>query len=234
MPDPATIYTTGETLPDPLPADPMPLAHAWFAEAQTRGDQPNPNAMALATADADGRPANRIVLCKAFHPDPGFIVFYTNYRGKKGRDLAANPHAAAVFHWDHTDRQLRIEGQIVRSPEAESDAYYQSRKLESRVGAWASEQSEPIPSRDDLLAKVGMTAMDLGIAIEDLETGTTDADIKRPPHWGGFRLWPTRVELWCGGTGRVHDRAEWTRTLTPADDPAAFTPSAWSATRLQP
>ena len=233
-PDTANVYTTGETLPDPLPADPMPLAKAWLDEAWARKDQPNPNAMTIASADAEGWPSARIVLCKAFHPDPGFIVFYTNYNGKKGRDLTANPHAAAVFHWDHTDRQLRLEGPVVPSPADESDAYYASRALESRIGAWASDQSEPIESRDDLLAKVGLTAMNLGVAIEDIESGTTAADIQRPPHWGGFRLWPTRAELWCGGTGRVHDRAEWRRELTPATEPGTFAASPWIATRIQP
>lgn len=230
----AKVYTTGETLPDPLPADPMPIAEAWLAEAVDRADVPNPNAMALATADADGRPSNRVVLCKAFHPDPGFAVFYTNYTGGKGHQLEANPRAAAVFHWDHAERQVRLEGRVVRSPAAESDAYYHSRRLESRLGAWASDQTQPIASRDDLLAKVAMTAMSLGVSIEDIEAGRTDTTIQRPPHWGGYRLWPERVELWCGGTGRVHDRAAWTRALAPADDPAAFDPGPWSATRLQP
>lgn len=229
---PRDLYRIEETLPDPLPGDPMPLAADWLAQAWARKDQPNPNAFALATADAQGRPSARIVLCKALHPDPGIVVFYTNYRGRKGLELDANPRAAACFHWDHADRQLRIEGPVLRSPPEESDAYFASRAIESRVGAWASEQSQPIESREDLLAKVGLTAMELGVAIEDLEGGSPEVQIPRPPHWGGFRLWAERVELWVGGPGRVHDRAGWTRTLTPAQ--GGFTPGPWSATRLQP
>ncbi|MEM0983438.1 MAG: pyridoxamine 5'-phosphate oxidase [Planctomycetota bacterium] len=220
-------------LPTPLPADPFPLFQAWFDEAHAKAHQPNPNAMTVATIDPEGTPSARIVLCKAIHPDPGRVVFYTNYKGRKGRALAANPHAAVIFHWDHPDRQVRIEGPVTRSPAEESDAYFKTRAWQSRLGAWASDQSEPIASREKLFEQIEQRAKELGITKEMLADDTAgDIEIPRPPHWGGFRVWAKRVELWCGGTGRVHDRAEWTRELTPAGD--EFDAGNWSRTRVQP
>lgn len=219
----------GESLPDHLPKSPLPLFRAWFDEAQRRNLQPNPNAMTLASAGPDGRPSARIVLCKAIHDD--CLVFYTNYHGRKGRELEANPWAAVLFHWDNFDRQIRIEGPVTRSPASESDAYFHSRRWESRLGAWASDQSEPIASREALINKVRRTAGELGVDMA-AAVGGQPIEIDRPPHWGGFRLWFERVELWCGGIGRVHDRAVWTRTLKRDGD--GFAGGAWAATRLQP
>lgn len=221
----------GETLPEHLPKSPVPLFRAWFDEARSRNLQPNPNAFTLATVDPDGRPSARIVLCKDLHDEPGFLVFFTNYAGRKGRALEAHPRAACVFHWDQLDRQVRVEGPVVRSPAPESDAYFDSRRWESRVGAWASEQSEPIASREAMISKARHTAERLGVDLA-AAVGGQPIEIDRPPHWGGYRIWFERVELWCGGIGRVHDRAGWTRTLTPDGD--AFKPGAWSGTRLQP
>ena len=201
----------------------------WLAQAWREKRQPNPNAMVLATATADGRPAARVVLCKALQPDPGFLVFYTNYESRKGRELAGNPRAAAVLHWDYLQRQVRVEGPVVRAPESDSDAYFASRPLESRVGAWASRQSQPIESRARLLEAVKAANQRFGLG-----QGKKDAvAVPRPPHWGGFRLWADTVELWVAGDARIHDRARWTRTLTPqgADQ---FAAGPWSATRLQP
>lgn len=229
----AHAYSEGELLPDPLPTDPMPLLKAWLDEAVTRDEQPNPNAMTLATADTEGRPSARIVLCKDLRPDPGIVVFYTNYQGRKGRELEANPRGSLVFHWDHTDRQARVEGPVVRAPDAESDAYFKTRRWESRLGAWTSDQSEPIGSRDELIAKAGEKAMDLGLDITEILEGDPETlEIPRPPHWGGYHVRAERVELWCGGVGRVHDRAEWRRELTTTGE--TFTASPWSSTRLQP
>lgn len=231
--DVASAYDEGELLPDPLPTDPFTLLHAWFRDAHDRAVQPNPNAMTLATVDPDGRPSARIVLCKALRPDPGVVVFYTNYESRKGRALAANPHAALIMHWDHLDRQVRIEGPVTVSPPEESDVYFNSRRWESRVGAWASQQSQPIESREKLLDQVAETIARLNLDMADIvDNEGRNLTIPRPPHWGGFRVWAQRVELWCGGVGRVHDRAQWTRTLTPTTD--QFTPGPWSATRVQP
>ena len=136
-----------ELLSDPLPAEPLQQAHDWLAEAWRRRPQGNPNAMTLATCGAEGMPSARIVLCKEIVPRPGYVVFYTNYRSRKGRELDANPRAAAVLHWDELRRQVRIEGIVDIAPAPDSDAYFASRALESRIGAWASAQSEPVASR---------------------------------------------------------------------------------------
>ncbi len=223
-----------QLLPDPLPTDPFAIFHSWFDEAHRRADQPNPNAMSLATVDSDGAPSARIVLCKAIHADPGFVVFYTNHTGRKGVALEASPVAGVCFHWDHLDRQVRMEGLCVRSPDEESDAYFASRPWLSRVGAWASDQSEPIASRAALAEKLDDAMRRFGI--DPANPPAKDAsgiEIPRPPHWGGFRLFPTRLELWVGARGRLHDRAAWTRQASAAS-PHDFEMTSWSATRLQP
>ena len=223
-----------ELLPDPLPAEPLEIVAGWLTQAWAARTQPNANAMVLATSSRDGRPSARVVLCKDIVPQPGFIVFYTNYLSSKVRQLKDNPRAAAVMHWDALHRQVRIEGQIVPSPAEDSDAYFASRAWQSRVGAWASEQSEPVDSRATLLAAVTGVARRFGAPTP----GSPGADdsmkltIPRPPHWGGYRLWADAVELWVEGESRIHDRARWTRALKARGD--AFKAGAWSATRLQP
>ena len=184
--------------------------------------------MVLATTTPEGHPSARVVLCKDIQPVPGFIVFYTNYESRKGRELAANARAAVVMHWDHLHRQVRVEGRIVKAPAADSDAYFASRALESRVGAWASQQSQPIESRARLVSAVAAASKKFGVA-----EGKGEAQVPRPPHWGGFRLWAESVELWVEGDARIHDRARWTRTLTPHGE-TQFEAGPWSATRLQP
>jgi pyridoxamine 5'-phosphate oxidase len=216
------------SLPEPLPTDPMPLFHEWFREAVARRTQPNPDAMVVATAASNGDPSARVLLCKRVVVDAGYIVFFTNYQSRKGHELAARPRAAAVFHWDALHRQVRIEGPIVRSPASESDEYFASRALDSRVAAWASAQSEPLASREALLQRVREVATRFGIA-----PGAISGTVPRPPHWGGQRLWAERIELWAEGANRVHDRAAWTRQLQPAGE-HAFTGGPWRSTRLNP
>jgi len=211
-----------EVLSEPLPPEPLTLAAAWLAQAWKEKRQPNPNAMVLATSTPEGQPSARVVLCKDIVPQPGFVVFYTNYQSRKGRELTANPRAAIVIHWDHLHRQVRVEGRIVKAPEADSDTYFASRARESRVGAWASQQSQPVASRQALLD-----------AVEATGKRFTEATVPRPPHWGGFRLWAEAVELWVEGNARIHDRARWSRTLTPGGT-NDFEPGPWTATRLQP
>ena len=233
----APTGASGAMLPDPLPADPFPLFRQWFDLAQQRKDQPNPNAMTLATVGADGRPDARIVLCKDIDEPSGHIVFHTNERGRKGRELTAHPHVAVVFHWDHLDRQVRIEGPVCRSPASESDAYFASRALLSRLGAWSSDQSEPIASRNALVEKLHATMRRFGLDPAALPERDISVAIPRPAHWGGFRVYAARVELWCAGAGRLHDCAAWTRSLRPATDsqgPSFVGAGPWSATRLQP
>jgi pyridoxamine 5'-phosphate oxidase len=208
------------TLPSTLPDDPMPIFEHWFREAREQRVQPYPDSMVVATATPDGRPAARVVLCKKLVVDPGYVVFFTNYDSRKGHEIEANPRLAGVLHWDPLSRQVRLEGQAVRCPDGESDEYFGSRPLDSRIGAWASLQSRPLDSRATLLKRV---------AIEAARHGTRPP---RPPHWGGYRFWLDSVELWCEGAFRVHDRARWTRTLEPAGE--GFAPGPWQANRLYP
>jgi pyridoxamine 5'-phosphate oxidase len=208
-------------LPSTLPGDPMPTVEAWFKEARERKVQPNPDSLVLATATRDGAPSARVVLCKRLVAAPGYLVFFTNYDSRKGHELAANPRVAGVFHWDALSRQVRLEGRVVKCPPAESDTYFASRALDSRIGAWASLQSQPLDSRATLLKRV---------AIEAARHGPSPS---RPPHWGGYHFWPETVELWCEGAFRVHDRALWRRTLEPVGE-TGFGPGPWQATRLYP
>jgi pyridoxamine 5'-phosphate oxidase len=223
-----------ELLPDPLPAEPLAVVSRWLADAWAAHSQPNANSMVLATSTPDGNPSARVVLCKEIVPQPGYIVFYTNYLSSKGRQLAANPRAAAVMHWDALHRQVRIEGLVTLAPASDSDAYFASRSWDKRLSARASAQSEPVASRAALEAAVVEEARRLGAPIP----GSAGVDenlrinIPRPAHWGGYRLWADAVELWSEGAARIHDRARWTRTLVGPGD--TFSPGGWSVTRLQP
>jgi len=224
-----------ELLPEPLPPEPLAIVAGWLAEATAACTQPNANSMVLATSTSDGKPSARVVLCKDIVPIPGYVVFYTNYSSSKAEQLADNPRAAAVLHWDALHRQVRLEGQVLRAPAADSDAYFASRPWQSRVGAWASEQSRPIDSRGALLAAVATAARRFGAPTP----GTPGAEdslelrIPRPPHWGGYRLWVEAVELWVEGAARIHDRGRWSRSMRAAGADS-FKTGPWSATRLQP
>jgi pyridoxamine 5'-phosphate oxidase len=224
-----------ETLPDPLPANPLALAAQWLAQARSDAAQPNPDAMILATVDGSGHPSARVVLCKEIDAPTGFILFYTNYQSRKGRELKMNPRAAVVFHWDHRRRQVRAEGRVEMLSDAENDAYFRTRPWQSRIGAWASQQSEPVQSRAVLAASVAAAARRFGIPYGG--PGTEEprdvaAEVPRPSHWGGYRLRVDAVELWVEGEFRIHDRARWTRTpdLKQVVDAA----TTWSVSRLQP
>ncbi len=224
------------TLPDDLPDDPMTWAEAWLHEAGEQSVQRNPNSMTLVTVADNGQPSARVVLCKTFVADPGYLVFYTNYQSKKVVDVQANCNVAVCFHWDALGRQIRLEGNAVYSPEQESDEYFASRDWGSKIGAWGSDQSAPLDSRQALKAQVRDRARALGVNVsDDLQSlaGDDQPTIARPPHWGGIRIWPFRIELWLEGSDRIHDRAAWTRTLSKKGE-HAFEPSAWIGTRLQP
>lgn len=226
-----------QLLPDPLPHEPLTLAAEWLAQATQRRDQPNPNAMTLATVGADGQPSARVVLCKDIQPVPGLLTFHTNYDSRKGGELAHQPRAAVVFHWDHLHRQVRVEGQVVRAPAGDSDAYFATRPWQRRIGAWASAQSRPVASRADLEAAIRDVAARFGAPVPGPEDDPQQdriaamLQIPRPPNWGGYQLWASAVELWVEGESRIHDRVRWTRTLAAG---APFTPGPWSAQRLQP
>lgn len=195
-----------QSLPETLPAEPLALAAAWLAEAGRNGQQPNPDAMVLATCGTDGRPSARVVLCKGIDPATGSVRFVGNYNSRKGRELAANPRGALVFHWDHQHRQVRMEGVVQKATVADSDRYFATRRRDSQLGAHASEQSEPVGSRSALRAQ-------LDAAQARYPEGTA---VPRPAHWGGFVMWVDAVELWMEGAARLHDRALWTREFAPA------------------
>lgn len=220
-----------ELLSDPLPAEPLEVVSRWLAESWKLRQQPNPNAMVVATVDPDGQPSARVVLCKDIVPQPGYLVFYTNYLSRKGRELAQSPRAAAVMHWDALHRQVRVEGPVVKAPDADSDAYFASRAWQSRVGAWASAQSEPIGSRKELEDAVTKVAKRFGTP--PLDVDASDVVVPRPSNWGGFQLWAESVELWVEGDARIHDRARWTRSLTKRSD-GSIHAGPWTSTRLQP
>lgn len=180
-----------------MAADPFALFDAWLAEA--RLSEPNdPEAMALATADASGRPAVRMVLLKR-HGPAGFS-FYTNDDSDKGRDLAANPRAALLFHWKSSRRQVRVEGPVERVDAAEADAYFASRARDSQLGAWASDQSRPLDAREIFEQRFAAAAARF-----------EGQDVPRPPHWRGYRVVPERIEFWSDRAHRLHERRLFTR-----------------------
>jgi pyridoxamine 5'-phosphate oxidase len=175
-------------------ASPVTQFERWLAEA-VKAEVPEPTAMALATVGDGGRPAARIVLLKDVGAE-GFL-FFTNYDSRKGRELAAHPYAALLFHWVELERQVRVEGKVSRASAAESDAYFASRPPLSRIGAWASPQSDPIPNRAWLEREFG--------AVQERYAADPNS-IPRPPHWGGYRLLPSTMEFWQGRRSRLHDR----------------------------
>lgn len=190
-------------------ADPMAQFAKWFEEAVSAGVE-EPNAMTLATATPDGTPSARIVLLKGVEAR-GF-TFFTNYESRKGQELAANPRAALVFHWQPLHRQVRVTGTVAQVSAEESDAYYNVRPLEARLGAWASQQSRPLPSRAALEAQ-----------FERFQQEHANSLPQRPPHWGGYRLTPLEIEFWHGRPHRLHDRLLYQRAG-----------EAWTRVRLAP
>ncbi len=177
--------------------NPFALAQSWLNEAEKT--EPNdPNAIALATVDESGMPNARMVLLKEIEPDA--FVFYTNYGSAKAREIDATGKAAFVMHWKSLRRQIRVRGLVSREDGPQADAYYNSRSLQSRLGAWASDQSQPLESRAALLAKVAKITASKGVNPD------------RPPFWGGYRVVPLEIEFWADGAYRLHDRFRWQRT----------------------
>ncbi|MDR9394202.1 MAG: pyridoxamine 5'-phosphate oxidase [Roseovarius sp.] len=190
--------------------DPFEIARGWLAEAE-ESEINDPNAVALATVDEAGLPNVRMVLLKEI--EDGAFVFYTNYESAKGQEIAQSGKAAMVLHWKSLRRQLRVRGHVEREDGPQADAYFDSRSLRSRLGAWASRQSRPLGSRAELMAKVAKI------------TAAKGPSPDRPPFWGGFRIIPVEIEFWADGDFRLHDRFVWRRE-TPED--------AWDIQRLNP
>lgn len=202
-------YKQGELDESSVDADPLAQFDKWLHEA-LKAELPEPNAMTLATVGESGRPSARIVLIKGY--DARGIVWYTNRQSRKGRELAANPYAALLFHWVELERQVRIEGRVEWVSDEESDAYFASRPLASRIGAWASDQSTVIDSHMTLMKRAAEYGVKLGL------------NPPRPPHWGGYRLKPDCWEFWQGRRSRLHDRIRY--RLQPD--------GAWLRDRLAP
>ena len=192
-----------------LDPDPLRQFQHWFGEAREAGI-PAPESMTLATAGPDGRPSARMVLLK--HADESGFGFHTNYESRKGSELAANPHAALLFYWQPLGRQVRIEGRVERLPAKESEEYFHTRPLGSRLAAWASPQSRPLANREELER-----------LFTEAAARFPDEDVPRPPHWGGFRLVPDAYEFWEHAENRLHDRIRYERDG-----------EAWKRERLAP
>lgn len=182
--------------------DPFALFHQWFEEAKS-SEPSDPDAACLSTADKEGRPSARMVLVRK--ADANGFVFFSNETSRKGQQMTANPNAALCYHWKSRGRQVRIEGRVEHTSAQESDAYFSSRHRSSRIGAWASLQSQPLESREALLKRVA-----------DIEKKYDGNDVPRPDHWHGFRIVPTRIEFWQEGEFRLHDRFIFTRDTNGA------------------
>ncbi|MFG1908663.1 pyridoxamine 5'-phosphate oxidase [Kribbella sp. NPDC048928] len=205
-------YGLGELLESQVDADPVVQFQTWLEQARQAGLS-EPNAMVLATADADGRPSARTVLLKRV--DERGFVFYTNQQSRKGDDLAANPRCALVFPWHAMERQVRVEGTVTKLPTDEVDDYFASRPRGSQLGAWASQQSQPVASREEL-----------DLQYESYERQWPEGTgISTPYFWGGYLVAPETVEFWQGRTGRLHDRLAYRRASSGED---------WELSRLQP
>ena len=202
-------YTRAGLTESDVAPDPVEQFRRWFDEA-LEADLHEPNAFVLATATRDGLPSARVVLLKGL--DERGFVFYTNYEGRKGRELEDNPRAALLFYWGELERQVRIEGTVSRVSAEESDAYYASRPRGSRLGAWASEQSRVVEGREVLESRIG-----------DLEAEYEGREVPRPPFWGGYRVEPEAIEFWQGRENRLHDRIVYRRES-----------GSWKTERLQP
>lgn len=203
-------YTKGQLDEKQVASEPMDQFHGWFEEYRAT-DPLEPTIMTVATVDAHNQPWQRVVLLKAY--DSQGLVFFTNYESNKGQHLGANPNASAHFFWINMERQIQVQGRVEKLSRAEAEAYFHSRPRESQLGAWASAQSRPLPSRAELEAK-----------FNEVSERYQGQDVPLPEYWGGYRLCPNRMEFWQGGANRLHDRVEYTLSSE----------KKWQVSRLNP
>jgi len=211
--------------------NPLLLLQSWFNEAMELDLQPNPDTMAIATSNSQGLPNVRMVLCKEINTEEGYVVFYTNYNSVKSMEMKENPKCSALFHWDKLGYQIRIRGEILQSPDEENDAYFASRHLGSQVGAWASNQSNPVVDRQALDDQYRKILDRFNLTNESITRN--EKKIPRPPHWGGYRLWIEEIEFWLNQKDRLHDRLHFRRALTISSE-GIETEKNWTVKRLQP
>ncbi len=215
--------------------DPMILVGGWLDDAVEAATQPNPGAMTLATVGKNGRASARVVLVKGLERTRGYVEFYTNYDSRKAHELADHSWAAGVMHWDALGRQLRFEGPVVRSPAADSDAYFARRPWRSQVNAWASRQSHPVTDPTTLETKARALAKRFGTPdpFDATDAAADGVVVPRPAFWGGYRFWLAAVEIWLSGRDRFHERVRYERVLE-ASDAYSFRSGSWRHFHLQP
>ena len=211
--------------------NPLLLLQSWLNEAMELDLQPNPDSMAIATSNSQGLPNVRMVLCKEINTEEGYVVFYTNYNSVKSLEIKENPKCSALFHWDKLGYQIRIRGEILQSPDEENDTYFASRHLGSQVGAWASNQSNPVEDREALDDQFKKILDRFNLTSESITRN--EQKIPRPPNWGGYRLWIEEIEFWLNQKDRLHDRLHFKRALTINSEGIA-TEKKWIVKRLQP
>ena len=211
--------------------NPLLLLQSWLNEAMELDLQPNPDTMAIATSNSQGLPNVRMVLCKEINTEEGYVVFYTNYNSVKSLEIKENPKCSALFHWDKLGYQIRIRGEILQSPDEENDTYFASRHLGSQVGAWASNQSNPVEDREALDDQFKKILDRFNLTSESITRN--EQKIPRPPHWGGYRLWIEEIEFWLNQKDRLHDRLHFRRALNISSE-GIETEKKWTVKRLQP
>ena len=211
--------------------NPLLLLQSWLNEAMELDLQPNPDTMAIATSNSQGLPNVRMVLCKEINTEEGYVVFYTNYNSVKSLEIKENPKCSALFHWDKLGYQIRIRGEILQSPDEENDTYFASRHLGSQVGAWASNQSNPVEDREALDDQFKKILDRFNLTGESITRN--EQKIPRPPNWGGYRLWIEEIEFWLNQKDRLHDRLHFRRALNISSE-GIETEKKWTVKRLQP
>ena len=211
--------------------NPLLLLQSWLNEAMELDLRPNPDTMAIATSNSQGLPNVRMVLCKEINTEEGYVVFYTNYNSVKSLEIKENPKCSALFHWDKLGYQIRIRGEILQSPDEENDTYFASRHLGSQVGAWASNQSNPVEDREALDDQFKKILDRFNLTSESITRN--EQKIPRPPNWGGYRLWIEEIEFWLNQKDRLHDRLHFRRALTISSE-GIETEKKWIVKRLQP